>query len=195
MSIEQTNQLILLILNSVLMALLSSILLGGTWLRQNALLKQLNQVRSHYRHLTHATETNLSNQLLEASELKQVREHRQRLSYQYQWSRVGLLMLHIAVLVFCVSLLALALRSLLAFDALISTALFLFTLGAIGLLTGTGCILVDFAQGNSNGDSLGRAFGQIMQQIARQWSHHRASRKLGLGAHAATAKVTSTPEA
>lgn len=166
MSIEQTNQLILLILNSILMTLLSSLLLGGTWLRQQSLLKQLNQIRSHYHRLTHSKDLAASP---EASTLKQVREHRQRLNYQYHWSRIGLLVLHLVLLTFGVSLLALALRSLLAFDSLISVALFLFTLGAAGLLTGTGCILIDFLQGNSNGDSLGRTFAQVMQQVTQQW--------------------------
>ncbi len=191
MSIEQTNQLILLILNSVLMTLLSSFLLGGVWLRQNSLLNQLNQTRSHYHRLTHQKASPKDTHKAPkkkplapksagelANELKQLREHRQRLSSQYQWSRMGLLTLHLAVLVLSVSLFALTLRSLLAFDSLISTALFLFTLGAAGLLTGTSCILIDFAQGNSNGDSLGRSFAQVIQQLSRipqQWSHSTRS--------------------
>ncbi len=53
MSIEQTNQLILLILNSVLMTLLSAALLGGAWLRQNMLSQQLVQVQRRYQQMTH----------------------------------------------------------------------------------------------------------------------------------------------
>ena len=181
MSIEQTSQLILLILNSALMALLSSILLGGAWLRQNSLLQQLGKTRSHYRKLTRSSVTTSTATALKQpteqvivtsthpAELKKVRDYRQQLSWQYQWSHVGMLVLHLTLLTFSLSLFALALRSLLAFDPLISAALFLFTVGAAGLLTGTGCILVDFARGNSSSDSLGQTLAQVIQQVTRQW--------------------------
>ncbi len=182
MSVEQTSQLISLILNSVLMTMLSAILLGGTWLRQNTLLRQLRQVRSHYHRLTRseeavpvrdsvstalsATDLALPRKMTSIHQLKQLREQRQRLSYQYQWNRVGLLTLHVAVLIFSASLFVLALRSLLAFDSLISVALLLFTIGTAGLLTGTGCALVDVAQGNSTSDSLGHSMSQSTAQLS-----------------------------
>ncbi len=78
-----------------------------------------------------------------------------------------MLTLHIALLIFGISLFALALRSLLSFDGLISTALFLFTLGSAGLLAGAGCILIDLVQGNSGGDSLGQSLGKVIVQFAR----------------------------
>ena len=196
MSIEQTNQLILLLLNSVLMTLLSSLLLGGAWLRQNALLQQLHKTRwqrpyegrSHYRKLAHPSASSalpeqLTNPItsshpseLQQSELKQLRDRRQQLSEQYQWSRIGMLMLNTTLLVFSVSLFALALRSLLNFDSLISAALFLFAIGAAGLLIGTGCILIDFAKGNTHNDSLGHTLANILQQLSHQWQ--RSSLKL-----------------
>ncbi len=178
MSIEQTDQLILLILNSVLMTLLSSILLGGAWLRQNALLQQLHRTRSHYRKLTRklscpevaTTALQLSATIgSHPAELKQVRDRKAQLVCQYQWSRAGMLVLHTTLLAFSISLFALALRSLLAFDPLISVALFLFTVGAAGLLTGTGCVLIDFAKGNSSTDSLGQTLGRFIQQLAHSW--------------------------
>lgn len=81
-----------------------------------------------------------------------------------------MLMLHMALLIFSVSLFALALRALLNFDGLISTALFLFTVGAAGLLSGTGCILIDLSQGNSQQDSLGQTLGKILAYTLQQWS-------------------------
>ncbi len=174
MSIEQTNQLILLILNSVLMTLLSAALLGGAWLRQNTLSAQLQQVCRRYYQLTRQTHTteiyqrDTSMNSLKA-DLKRMRDQRQRLSNQYLWSHVGMLTLHVVVLIFGVSLFALALRSLLLFDSLISTALVLFTLGSAGLLAGTSCILVDLLQGNSGGDSLGHSLAKVMRQFARWW--------------------------
>lgn len=207
MSIEQTNQLILLILNSVLMMLLSAALLGGAWLRQNMLSQQLHQLRLSHRAITQgferhgnpsrsemkrsgkygvapsgretsgldphgadASEAGLNTELHKTkASLKQIRSDRQRLSNQYLWSHIGMLMLHWVLLVFGVSLLALALRSLISFDSLISTALVLFALGSAGLLAGTGCILMDLVQGNSSGDSIGHSLGRAIAQIGHWW--------------------------
>ena len=181
MSIEQTNQLILLMLNSVLMTLLSAALLGGAWLRQNMLSQQLGQVRRRYQQMTQCPTPGIASAglALEKSQikanLKRLREQRQRLSNQYLWSHLGMLTLHVALLIFSVSLFALALRSLLSFDGLIATALVLFTLGSAGLLAGTGCILIDLAQGNSCSDSLGQSLGKVITQFARWWQRRKST--------------------
>lgn len=173
MSIEQTDQLILLIMNSALMTLLSSGLLGGIWLRQHSLLQQLSEVRSHYHQLTRQDATahpdHPINQPAGTHALKQLRAKRARLQQQYQWSRVGTTMMHGAVLVFSISLFVLALRSLLNFNHLIPAALCLFTLGAAGVLAGISCVLVDFASDRSSGYSLGQTFAQLFQQLGQQW--------------------------
>lgn len=192
MSIEQTNQLILLILNSVLMTLLSAALLGGAWLRQSALSTQLQQVCRRYYQLTrqpHAAETYRRDANADSlkADLKRMRDQRQRLSNQYIWSHVGMLTLHVVVLIFGVSLFALALRSLLRFDSLISTALFLFALGSAGLLAGTSCILIDLLQGNNGGDSLGHSLAKVMRQLARWW---RQRQKVSLSWVTAARKVS-----
>lgn len=184
MSIEQTSQLISLILNSVLMTLLSAVLLGGAWLRQNGLHWQLKQVQHQYRRLTHQGESGDVGEIASEPEklhrrnqlkasLKQVREQRQRLTNQYHWSYVGMLLFHGVLLVFGASLLALALRSLIFFDSLISTALVLFTLGVIGLIAGTSCILLDISQGNSGSDGLSYSLAKILSQLAQQWQRRQ----------------------
>ncbi|MEO1390810.1 MAG: hypothetical protein AAFV85_26050 [Cyanobacteria bacterium J06634_6] len=179
MNIGQTDQLILLIMNSALMTLLSSALLGGTWLRQNSLLRQLTEVRSHYHHLTRQQDTvpHTAPHPKPAStqDLKQLRARRTRLNQQYQWSRVGTALMHMAVLIFSVSLFTLTLRSLLAFDRLIPIALFLFALGAAGVLTGIACLLVDFASDRTSGYSLGQTFASLLSQIAQQWKRRPLS--------------------
>jgi len=150
MSIEQTNQLLLLILNSTLMAMLSAGLLGGAGLRLRSLSGQVNRVQRRYQQMMHHLEQDdisVDRARLTVA-LKKNRGDRQRLSNQYLWSRLGMLLFHGALLVFGMSLLALALRSLLSFDKLVSIALVLFTLGAAGLLTGIGCTLRDFVQGS-----------------------------------------------
>lgn len=183
MSIEQTNQLILLTLNSVLMTLLSAAMLGGAWLRQNTLAQQLQQAKSRYRQLTRTSDIGLGqlsdlavgvHQRHLKADLKKVRDLRQQLSHQYLWSHVGMLTLHGVLLLFGVSLFALALRSVLSVNGLISTALILFTVGSAGLLAGMGCILIDLAQGNSDGDDLGQSVGKAIAQIAYQWKPKKA---------------------
>jgi hypothetical protein len=187
MSIEQTNQLILLILNSVLMALLSAVLLGGAWLRQNTLSLQLHRVRSRYRQVMKSSgmvSNSMASGSIEATgetsspsespkntlraDLRRIRDQRQRLNNQYLWSRTGMLILHLALLIFGLSLFALALRSLLSLDGLIAAALVLFTVGAAGLLTGTGCILIDLVQGNSEDESLGHSLAKAMVQVGQK---------------------------
>lgn len=187
MSIEQTSQLISLILNSVLMTLLSAIMLGGAWLRQNGLCLQLQQIQKQYRRLSHQKTAEVNSPLRFAMEetglvpskdqlkrsLRQVRERRARLAGQYRWSYTGMLLLHAVLLVFGTSLLALALRSFLPIDGLISTALFLFALGVTGLIAGASCILVDLSQGDRNNDplsySLAKILAQTAQQLSKQW--------------------------
>ena len=183
MSIEQTSQLISLILNSVLMTVLAAALLGGLWLRQNSLYLQLQQVQKQYRRLTHpsngldteAVQSPSSAQLkinLKKANLKKVRDHRQKLIGQYRWSYTSMLILHAVLLTFGVSLLALSLRSLFLIDGLISTALVLFSLGVIGLVAGISCLLVDLSQGNGGNDSLSYSLAKILSAIAqkiRQW--------------------------
>ena len=178
MSIEQTNQLILLILNSALMMLLSAGLLGGAWLRQNTLLQQLHQVKIRYQKLTHSPKVSLASDLVKAdirADLRRVREHRLQLNHQYQWSHVGMLILHAALIVFGISLLALSLRSLFNFDSLIVLSLILFTLGSIGLIAGSGCILIDLAQGNSQNDSLCRLLSQLIGRIASLYQKRKTT--------------------
>lgn len=89
-----------------------------------------------------------------------------------------MLLIHAVLLVFGTSLLALALRSLLLIDGLISAALILFALGVIGLIGGISCLLIDLSQGNSGGDnisySLAKILAQIIQQLARQWQRSQA---------------------
>ncbi|MEL6778923.1 MAG: hypothetical protein AAFO06_16865 [Cyanobacteria bacterium J06597_16] len=196
MSIEQTNQLILLILNSVLMSLLSAMLLGGAWIRQNNLSQQLRQVQTRYRRLAQVTAMaaghNLSaptqgmpaptdqKAVTTKADLKKVRDRRAQLSSQYQWSHIGMLTLHLVLMTFGISLFTLALRALLSFDGLVSTALFLFTLGAGGLLAGTGCILMDLAQGSSDSDSVGQSLGNVMTQLTYWCKHTLKAQTRGL---------------
>lgn len=179
MSIEQTNQLILLILNSVLMMLLSAGLLCGAWLRQDMLLQQMRRAKSRYQRLTRSsgkldtTSTLIQAESLKAKSLKtdiktnikRLRNHCQQLKHQYQWSHAGMLVLHAALIVFGLSLLSLSLRSLFDIDRLIVISLVLFTLGSVGLIAGSSCTLMTLSKGDREHHSSGRLLGQLMVQI------------------------------
>ncbi|MEM6449887.1 MAG: hypothetical protein AAF703_06200 [Cyanobacteria bacterium P01_D01_bin.105] len=170
MSIEQSNQLILLILNSVLMTFLSTALLGGAWLRQNSLSQQLSQIRAHYQRMAPPLDIRNdedSRHHLQI-DLKKLRSDRYRIRNQYVWSRLGMVTLHAVLLTFGISLFTLALRSLISFDSLISIALVLFTIGSGGLLAGTGCILIDIAQGDSDTEALSQSMGKALAQALKK---------------------------
>ena len=175
MSIEQTNQLILLILNSVLMALLTAGLAGGAWLRQQSLAVQLQQVKAHHRQLTRMDAANYPAN--HKSDLRIVRDRRQQLTHQSRWNYAGTCILHLSLLGFCTSVLALAVRSLLPFDLLITLALALFSLGAVALLIGIFCFLIDFAQGSAQGQSLLQTLGLLLMQIISPMRRFQISKR------------------
>jgi len=167
MNVEQSSQLIMLILNSVLMMFLSAALLGGAWLRQHSLAQQLVQSRAYYQPNPTDGKNSAGSKPLQ-SDLRRLRRDRLRLTHQHLWSRLATLILNAVLLIFGVSLFALALRSLLTFDSLISLSLILFTLGSAGLLAGTGCLLIDVAQGDSRTDSITQLIGSAIAQISSQ---------------------------
>ncbi|MBE9076850.1 hypothetical protein IQ241_05995 [Romeria aff. gracilis LEGE 07310] len=158
MSIEQTNQLILLILNAILMVLLSALLLGGAWTRQQALAIELKRLRRRQLSRSQSLDKSLPG-------LKQTRQQRQQLVQRYRWTHGGMVMLHCVLLLFTASLLALALRTLFPINGLIPLSLGLFALGTVGLLLGAGCVLVDLAQGSALGESLGASLSRAVGRL------------------------------
>ena len=186
MSIEQTNQLILLILNSALMTMLCAGLLGGAWIRQRSLFAQINERRLRYRQMVHQSKQGdvVVNKVQLKRVLKQLRGDRQRLNNQYLWSKLSTLLFHGSLLLFGISLFALALRSLVSFDLLISVSLTLFTLGAAGLLAGIGCTLGDIAQANYSHQSVGhilsKAIAQTVKRVHPQKHPQKISKALSI---------------
>ena len=172
MSVEQSSQLILLIMNSALMMLLSAALLGGIWLKQNALLQQLQQTSLRYQQMVRDSQSAIENQQRVQTSLKKLRNDRTRLTHQYTWSRLSLIVLNAVLLIFGLSLFLLALRSLLAVDSLISSALFLFTLGSVGLFASMSCLFVDIVQGEGDKDSLSKVAGSAIAQTI-QWVQNK----------------------
>ena len=149
MSVEQTTQLIQLILNSVLMTFACILLLNRVSLRQTALEETL-QVASRQ-----------CLDLLEASDMRgkarndskgadrgtnrilQAKKSLRQLQYRYQVVRYGVLANAYALLCAIASTFALALRTLIDLEWLVPISLGLFMFGVTLLLLGVILVLVD----------------------------------------------------
>lgn len=134
MNVEQTTQLIQLILNSLLMTVACSIVLGRAWVRYTDLEKRLYSLRSLYVERSGPTWVEQHLQVR-----KQVRHwlHRSLLSY------ASLLTAYYALLLAVASTFTLALRGLINFPWLIPASIVLFLLALGGLLLAIGLTLLD----------------------------------------------------
>ncbi len=138
MSVEQTQQLIQLILNSVLMLTVCVIVLGGLSLRHNALSCQLQSLNQEYFALLKATG------LLRGDRPLQIRGQLRQLRQRYRTVHYSIVIIHYALICFVVSTLMLILRTLLHSVFLIHASLVLSMMGLAILLLGMGLALIDF---------------------------------------------------
>lgn len=128
MTLEQTNQLLQLILNSVLMVIASGFLLAGLLLRQASLEQRL--------HWTIAERSQaLNRSTIEAARPALHRKFRY-LKQQIRANQQSALCLTIACILLITSTLCLALRSLLNVDELVQSSLILFAVGTGAFLLG-----------------------------------------------------------
>lgn len=134
MSVEQTTQLIQLILNSVLVSVACALLLGGLMARQAAIEERLQASNRQY---LDSLEGNPS--FRNGTVKRQFRQLQQR----YQANRYSVLSVHYALLFAVLSALVLALRTTVGLDGLIPIALGIFIVGIAFLLMGVGLTLVE----------------------------------------------------
>jgi hypothetical protein len=137
MSLEQTNQLIQLVLNSALMVAACVVILGGLLVRHTATHRQLRSLNQEYSELMGGSV------LLKGDRLLQVKHQLRQLRQQYQDAYRSILVIHYALLTFVLSGLTVALRTIANADWLITAALVLFIVGLIILLVGLGLALGD----------------------------------------------------
>lgn len=144
MSVEQTTQLIQLILNSVLMGVACALVLGGLTARHGAIRQQLQSMsRPDYsQELDNWIVKPLTE--LPRSHIHQIRHQIKRLRYRYQISRYSVLSAYYALLFSALSCFALVLRGLIQWNGLIPFALGLFVLSVATLLVAIGLTLVDW---------------------------------------------------
>lgn len=138
MSVEQTDQLIRLILNSLLLVVACVIVLSGSLMRHSAVVNQLRSAQREYFELLEGAGAFRTDRLMQ---LKfQVRQLRQR----YWMAHVSTLTAHYALLFCIASALVIAFRTLINSNWLIHAALVLFVLGMGILLISIGVMLLDF---------------------------------------------------
>ncbi len=148
MSVEQTTQLIQLILNSVLMSVACALLLGGLTAHHAAIAHQLQLLTQ--RGLDGTDSRWRSESALDLSgnpsgnPSGNLRRQLQLAQYRYRLSRYSVLSAYYALLFAIISCFALTIRGMLDWNWLIPFALALFVLGVSTLLVAVGLTLIDF---------------------------------------------------
>lgn len=144
MSIEQTAQLIQLILNSMLMLVGCALVSNRLGMRHSILVDRLQVVMNQYSELLEA-DVPLSPGLPFASDssLLLAKKHLRQLQNRYILTYSSLLAVHAALLLAIGNVFLLSLRSLLDLDWLLPLALTVFIAGIASLLLGVGLTLVD----------------------------------------------------
>lgn len=137
MSVEQTTQLIQLLLNSVLMVMASVIALGSLLMRHNTLREGLRACHREYvEDLKQSTDA--------PRDRSSFKRRLQVLVTSYQTSYASVQVLYVALGCFALSTLSLSLRTFLQWNGFISVSLGLFVLGTGLLLLGVGLALLEF---------------------------------------------------
>jgi len=145
MTVEQTTQLIQLILNSVLMTVACGLALGRMGVRHTAAEEKLQTANQWYASLLETGNELRNTDGVSLQEVRrfQVRKSLRRLQRQYTITRYSLMAAHYALFFSIVSTLTMTLRALINADWLIVVALGLFVIGVASLVFGVGLTLVD----------------------------------------------------
>ncbi|PZV12354.1 MAG: hypothetical protein DCF22_12585 [Leptolyngbya sp.] len=134
MSVEQTTQLIQLILNSVLMSVACALVLSGLTVRHAAISDRIEDTQQDNR---------LKTDLDIARHHSMARRQLRRLQQRHSISRYSVLTAYYALLFSGLSCFALALRGILDWNWLISVALGIFVFGIAALLVAVGLTLLE----------------------------------------------------
>jgi hypothetical protein len=140
MSVEQTSQLIQLILNSVLMVIACSLVLVGLLSRYTAIAFKLQTLNRDY------VDAVIGAARLTKPQLIQLKHQQTQLRQRYRSSQNGILLIYGALLLSLFNTLLLAMRTLWSQLWLIQSSFFFFVAGVGLLLAGTGIALADIYQ-------------------------------------------------
>ena len=149
MTVEQTSQLIQLILNSALMMAVTLAWWGALWLRHSTI---STQMQAHQRRVQRL----IQGEQLTVETLAYLRQQRYQLQGQQRLMRHSLLLVHYGLLAFMTSLFCLGLRVLFNANWLIAAAMFVFVLGVTGMLLSVLLTLLEFYQTSPTEEGMAR---------------------------------------
>lgn len=137
MSVEQTDQLIQLILNSVVMVAACTFLLGGLLRRHHSVGDRLQQIQHQYLEVMSSYEESRNRQVT------YLKKQLCRLRHRHRFTHYSILAVHYALLFLTGSTFLMALRTVFETNLLIRVALALFVVGIAVLLLAIGLTLHD----------------------------------------------------
>lgn len=150
MTVEQTSQLIQLILNSALMMAVTLAWWGALWLRHSTI---STQIQAHQRQVQRL----MQGEQLTVETLAYLRQQRYQLQGHQRLTRHSLLLVHYGLLAFMTSLFCLGLRVLFNANWLIAAAMFVFVLGVTGMLLSVLLTLLEFYQTSPTEEGMARS--------------------------------------
>ncbi len=165
MSIEQTAQLIQLILNSMLMIVGCALVSNRLERRHSVLIDRLQNLMGRYAELLESDPGQSGLALAADPQIALAKKQLRQLQNRYTLTSASLLAVHAALLLAVGNVLLLALRSLVDLDWLIPLSLTVFVAGVASLLLGAGLTLLDL-------QTVDRALWQEMQDLL-SWGHSK----------------------
>lgn len=143
MSVEQTSQLLQLILNSVLMVAVCGLVLLGLLAHQGTLYQRLQWLHRECR------EQLVGTVLLERDRFRALKRQQHTLRLRYRQAQTSIALGYIALLALLCSTLLLACRTFLQVNSLIPSSLVFFVLGNLALLLSAGLTLLEIQRGRN----------------------------------------------
>ncbi|MCU0549347.1 MAG: DUF2721 domain-containing protein [Leptolyngbya sp. Prado105] len=150
MSIDDTTQLIQLILNSVLMLLACAFVLGGLLLRRSVIENRLQITNIEY--------FQILDRFQQPNRIAMLQKQLRYLQQRVKTANNGILVMYYAVMLFVSSTLLLAIRTVVSAEWLVTTSLAVFICGVAVLLFSVAIVVLDLHQSD-------RPFWQEMRDI------------------------------
>lgn len=145
MSVEETTQLIQLVLNSVLMVLACAFVLGGLLLRRGVLENRLQATSIEYFQILHRIDLprSTSSGTIQTNRLLFLKKRLRQLQNQVKTSRASILSIYYALIVFAVSVFSLSVRTVVRAEWLVTGSMTLFIVGVVLLLVSLALVVFD----------------------------------------------------
>jgi hypothetical protein len=144
MGVEQTSQLIQLILNSVLMVIASVVILGSLLVRYTAIVGRCRTLNRDYLDAVAESESGEASPEIIRQRLLPLRAQLYRVRLLCRAAQNSILAMYLGLFFFVMSTLCLALRTVFNLNGLINLSLWIFVVGMVINLCGIALALLDF---------------------------------------------------